>query len=204
MFVDDNILDEIRLFHLSKISVDDIAVYYDYDTTKDFIEDIQLNLMKPFQAFLIHIAPNMKPLNDKEVTKIRKKIEKIRTSPERINRLIKKLVVEYALSLSTFEEIAIIVGKTEEELEKLITKQEILRLNEVALANIRKRQFEKAIAEGDNKTLIHLGQSYIDKQKPKKEDISVNVDNRKIEYIELPMPDNSDDFTKYFPKQLEK
>lgn len=182
MFVDDNILDEIRLFYLSKITVDDIAIYYDYDTTKDFVDDIQSNMQKEFKDFLIQFPPNLKPLAGKELTKIRTKIEKNKTNPERVSRLLKKKIIGYALSLSTFDEICRSVGKTKDELEHIITQKEIIRLNEEALAIIRQKQFEKAVAEGDVKMLTHLGQSYIDKQKKEASDINVqlNSDNRKV------------------------
>jgi len=188
--------------YAARFSPSEIAIYYDFDSEEDFIKELQSRIFEPAQIALRN-GPKI-PLTKEQVDAARLRIKTNRVNPVRVNRLLLKDIYSF-LGTGTLSDIILFTGKTKEEVDSLIFKDCGRTLDELfnqerakARLKIAKGLFDKGMNEKDGKSLQFLAEKLINEMKPEKKDTVINMDNRQIRYVELPLKEKLEDYSKYW------
>ncbi len=178
--------EDILILYSAGISIEDMAVYLDFDSAKEFTDSFEQEMKSKLDFHLKTLKK--KSLTESEITALKEEIERKRNSDERKLRPTYKKIVEYAFTLAPSTEIQKVLAIEESDLDALIQvfhpnesfKAFVERCHIETKIRIRKAQLEKGF-NGNEKILIHLGETVLEQAKKKVEpQINLNISIAKL------------------------
>lgn len=176
--------DEVFQVYKATKSIEDTAIYFDYDSKDEFIKEFEAKISSQFDFWIN--TQKIKVESEEHQQSIRDTVERKKTSDYRLFKPILKTIEEYSQSLSPAEEIMTALGLTEDELDTIIKvyypketfKNFVDRSQITTKIKLRKAQIDKGL-HGSEKLLIHLGEVELG-QKKKDQAINLNISISKL------------------------
>lgn len=187
------------MYHAGFSSLD-IALIHGYDNKEEYKKNIENQEGKSLIHIIRDLDMNIGPLLEVDASMYRNRIHAIKDELLKAKTLWEQVEACARCHLS-LPDICNFVNMSLDALDKKCKKDNkrsiedyIKHFKIMGKKRLLEAQFDAA-ENGSDRMLAHLGENYIEEQKPIVKDNVINIDNRSIKYIELPKPQVKDNYT---------
>jgi hypothetical protein len=198
-------LDLAKDLHTSGFNIADLTVFFDFDTQEEFLAALQGQMSRPYQVWFGTHQPSK--LTSQEIQEHRETLEKKRLDPIRAEKQLIHKILEWS-KLGKVKQIVSALGKTESELDVITEKhlgkplkKVVEQHRDTTLLDIGVELLKKSKDSKDPKGLQFLAEKLLEEMKPEVKDTNINInDNRQVKIIEMPKPEQLEDYKNYWAR----